>query len=79
MNNTFGKNVTVTLFGESHGKAIGAVLDGIAPGIPVDETDIAHALSLRRGEAALSTPRRKNHRYPPDCADPKRRHPKRRL
>ncbi|HAB00705.1 MAG TPA: chorismate synthase [Ruminococcaceae bacterium] len=58
MNNTFGKNVTVTLFGESHGKAIGAVLDGIAPGIPVDETDIAHALSLRRGEAALSTPRR---------------------
>ena len=49
MNNTFGKNVTVTLFGESHGKAIGAVLDGIAPGIPVDETDIAHALSLRRG------------------------------
>ena len=32
MKNTFGQNVAVTLFGESHGEAIGAVLDGLAPG-----------------------------------------------
>ena len=37
MTNTFGNQVSITLFGESHGAAIGAVLDGLAPGIPVDE------------------------------------------
>lgn len=33
MKNTFGQSVAITLFGESHGQAIGAVLDGLAPGI----------------------------------------------
>ena len=37
MKNTFGQSVAVTLFGESHGAVIGAVVDGLAPGIPVDE------------------------------------------
>ena len=37
MKNTFGSSVCVTLFGESHGTKIGAVLDGLTPGIPVDE------------------------------------------
>ena len=37
MKNTFGTSVAVTVFGESHGEAIGAVIDGIAPGIAVDE------------------------------------------
>ena len=32
MKNTFGSSVAVTIFGESHGAAVGAVLDGIAPG-----------------------------------------------
>ena len=36
MKNTFGNSVAVTLFGESHGECIGAVLDGIAPGIEID-------------------------------------------
>ena len=36
MKNTFGQSLAVTLFGESHGEEIGAVLDGIAPGIPVN-------------------------------------------
>ena len=36
MKNTFGNNLTVTLFGESHGEAIGVVLDGVAPGLEVD-------------------------------------------
>ena len=42
MKNTFGDNITITLFGESHGSAIGAVIDGIAPGITVDEDKIAY-------------------------------------
>ena len=58
MKNTFGKSVSVTLFGESHGAEIGAVLDGLAPGIPVDEDFIRHQLTLRRPAGdGLSTPR----------------------
>ena len=37
MKNTFGQAVTLTIFGESHGPAVGVVLDGLAPGLPVDE------------------------------------------
>lgn len=57
MKNTFGSSVTLTLFGESHGPEIGAVLDGLAPGIPVDEARIAHQLSLRRPVSRISTSR----------------------
>lgn len=48
MKNTYGTSVRLTLFGESHGPAIGAVLDGLAPGIKVDENYIALCLSRRR-------------------------------
>lgn len=58
MKNTFGTSVSVTLFGESHGAAIGAVLDGMAPGISIDPTFIASRMALRRSVDALSTPRR---------------------
>lgn len=58
MKNTFGNNLTVTLFGESHGAAIGAVIDGISPGIAVDEDNIKNMLGLRKGLAEISTPRR---------------------
>lgn len=58
MKNTFGSSVAVTLFGESHGAAIGAVLDGMAPGIAVSEDFIAEKMRLRQGPAALSTARR---------------------
>ena len=37
MKNTFGNAVSMTIFGESHGPAVGAVLDGLAAGLPVDE------------------------------------------
>lgn len=57
MKNTFGTSVAVTLFGESHGDAVGAVLDGLAPGIPVDEDFIAAQLTLRRPYGAISTGR----------------------
>ena len=58
MKSTYGNNLTLTLFGESHGEAIGAVLDGLAPGIPLDLDEIRLRLNQRRGTAALSTPRR---------------------
>ena len=63
MKNTFGSSVCVTLFGESHGTAIGAVLDGIAPGIPVDEDLIRHQLSLRRPAGRISTTRQEQDEY----------------
>ena len=57
MKNTFGTSVAVTLFGESHGPEIGAVLDGLAPGLPVDEDFIAARLTLRRPAGKISTAR----------------------
>ena len=57
MKNTIGNSVAVTLFGESHGEMIGAVIDGLAPGIAVDEAYIAHMLDLRRPSGRISTPR----------------------
>ena len=38
----------LTVFGESHGPAVGVVLDGLAPGVPVDEAYVAGWLSRRR-------------------------------
>lgn len=58
MKNTFGNNIGITLFGESHGEAIGCVLDGIAPGIEVDEDFIALQMEKRKGISSISTPRR---------------------
>ena len=58
MKNTFGTSVAVTLFGESHGPYIGAVIDGLAPGIEIDEDYIAHMLTLRRPAGKISTPRK---------------------
>ena len=58
MKNTFGESVAVTLFGESHGSAIGAILDGMAPSIAVDEDFIAHQMDLRRSVSSLSTARK---------------------
>ena len=62
MKNTFGSSVTLTLFGESHGPAIGAVLDGLAPGLEIDEGYIARRMSLRRAVGKISTPRREEDR-----------------
>lgn len=62
MSNTFGDNVRITLFGESHGKAVGAVLDGIKAGTDVDEEFIKNQL-LRRSPsffASLSTERKED-------------------
>ena len=58
MKNTLGNNLTVTLFGESHGPAVGCVIDGIAPGIKIDTDSIELCLAQRAGDSALSTERR---------------------
>ena len=58
MKNTFGNSLALTIFGESHGKAIGAVLDGMAAGVPVDEAFLAACMDKRRARGdGLSTAR----------------------
>lgn len=63
MKNTFGNNVSVTLFGESHGTAIGAIIDGLPAGIKVNEDFIAHQLDLRRPFGKISTPRQEADKF----------------
>ena len=63
MKNTFGNSVAITLFGESHGEYIGAVIDGLAPGIYIDREYIANMLTLRRPEGKISTPRREKDEF----------------
>ena len=63
MKNTFGNNLCVTLFGESHGEAIGAVLDGIAPGIKINYEYIDAMLSQRRPYGKISTGRCEKDEY----------------
>lgn len=56
--NTFGRNFRCTTFGESHGPAVGAVVDGCPPGIPLAEADIQPYLDRRRpGKSALESGR----------------------
>ncbi|MBR2965149.1 MAG: chorismate synthase [Clostridia bacterium] len=63
MKNVFGNSITVTLFGESHGDMIGAVIDGLAPGIAIDFSYIDKRLALRRPVGNISTPRREPDKY----------------
>ena len=63
MKNTFGNNLHITLFGESHGPAVGVVLDGLAPGIPVDEDIIRKHLSRRRPSSGIDTPRQEKDHF----------------
>ena len=59
--NTFGKSFTVTTFGESHGLALGAIVDGCPPGIPLTEEDIQIDLDRRKpGTSRFTTQRRED-------------------
>ena len=58
MKNSLGTSVVLTLAGESHGPGIVAVLDGMAPGVRVDEASIAARLSMRRPAGSTETARR---------------------
>ena len=58
MSSTLGTLYTVTTFGESHCKGVGAVVDGCPPGLELTEADIQPQLTRRRpGQSDLSTPR----------------------
>src|SRR4249919_2892775 len=57
--NTFGHLFRVTTFGESHGAALGCVVDGCPPGLPLTEADIQRYLDRRRpGQSRFTTQRR---------------------
>jgi chorismate synthase len=57
--NTYGKLFTVTSFGESHGPAIGCIVDGCPPGMALSEADIQHDLDRRKpGKSRHTTQRR---------------------
>ena len=51
--NTLGKNFVFTSFGESHGRAIGGVLDGVPAGVPIDMDMIRQALDRRAGRVKV--------------------------
>lgn len=57
--NTFGKLFTVTSFGESHGKAIGCIVDGCPPGIEISEADLQIDLDRRKPGTSRYTTQRK--------------------
>jgi chorismate synthase len=57
--NTYGDVIRVTTFGESHGTAIGAIMEGVRPGIPVTEAMIQEQLDRRRpGQSKVVTQRK---------------------
>lgn len=63
--NTFGTLFTVTTFGESHGPAIGCIVDGCPPGLPLSEADIQPELDRRRP----GTSRHVTQRQEPDTVE----------
>lgn len=59
MSSHFGTLLTITTFGESHGPAVGVILDGCPPGIPLDAATVQRDLDRRRpGQSAVTTQRR---------------------
>ncbi len=61
--NTFGEHFRVTTFGESHGPAIGGVIDGCPAGLRLDVAAVQSALDRRRpGQSALTTARKESDR-----------------
>jgi len=59
--NTFGKLFTVTTFGESHGIALGCIVDGCPPGLELSEADLQHDLDRRKpGTSKYTTQRRED-------------------
>jgi len=57
--NTFGKMFKITTWGESHGKAVGVVIDGCPPKIPLDEKIIQAMLNRRRPGSSIASTSRK--------------------
>jgi chorismate synthase len=60
---TYGTMIPINLFGESHGEAIGIVINNLPAGIKLDLEAINYALTLRRPKSNLSTPRQEQDEY----------------
>lgn len=59
--NSFGQILKVTTFGESHGPAIGVILDGVPPNLALKESDIQHDLDRRKpGQSKITTQRKES-------------------
>lgn len=56
--NTFGNNFRVSIWGESHGSAIGVTLDGVPAGLELCEADFTRDIDRRRSGAKGTTPRK---------------------
>lgn len=56
--NSFGKIFRISIFGESHGIQVGAVIDGCPAGLPIDEADLEKELERRKSGAKGTTPRK---------------------
>ena len=64
MSNTFGKVFTMTTFGESHGKALGCIVDGVPAGLLIDEAFIQSELDRRKpGKSKLETGRKEDDKF----------------
>ena len=57
MSNVLGKNLTLTIFGESHGSHIGCVIDGLCAGIKIDEDFINECLEKTKPQGNIETKR----------------------
>jgi len=58
---SFGKLFKISTFGESHGKGVGVIIDGVTPGIEIDEADIQFQLNRRKpGQSDITTPRKES-------------------
>ncbi|MDZ4262791.1 MAG: chorismate synthase [Pseudomonadota bacterium] len=57
--NSYGKLFTVTTFGESHGPALGAIVDGCPPGLALSEADLQHDLDRRKPGTSRHTTQRR--------------------
>ncbi|MFW6337410.1 MAG: chorismate synthase, partial [Alkalispirochaetaceae bacterium] len=56
---SFGQSFRITTFGESHGGAVGVVVDGVTPGIPITADEIQKQLDRRKpGQSFITTPRK---------------------
>lgn len=57
--NSFGRYLTITTFGESHGPGVGVIVDGLPPELEISEAEVQKELDRRRpGQSDITTPRK---------------------
>ena len=60
MSSSYGKNINISIFGESHGNAIGLTVNGIKPGLKLDMAAINSEINRRKPIEGISTPRKED-------------------